>query len=106
MTEPAAPEATHAPVEAETTRTRALSGVWRWLLAGASLFTMLLCINQQFALRFFIDFTPINTEYYYALLLVTLPFVFVIFPGGERASIDRVPWYDALLFVVSIGVSV
>ena len=36
-------------------------------------------------LRFFVGFTPLNTEYYYALVLVMLPFVFVIFPGSARA---------------------
>ena len=94
------------PQDAEVTRVRALRGVWRWLLVASALATVLLCINQQFALRFFIGFTPLNTEYYYALVLVTLPFVFLVFPGGGRASYDRVPWYDALLFIATILVSV
>jgi len=73
---------------------------------ASALATVLLCINQQFALRFFIGFTPLNAEYYYALVLVTLPFVFLVFPSAGSASYDRVPWYDALLFVATIGVSV
>jgi TRAP transporter 4TM/12TM fusion protein len=95
----------HAPVEAEVTRTRPLRGAWRWALVMASFITVFLCVNQQFVLRFFVDFTPMNTEYYYALLLVTLPFVFVIFPGSARARLDRVPWYDALLFALTVGAS-
>ena len=95
-----------APLDAEVTRVRALRGAWRWLLMASALATVLLCINQQFALRFFIGFTPLNTEYYYALVLVTLPFVFLVFPSAGSASYDRVPWYDALLFVATIGVSV
>jgi TRAP transporter 4TM/12TM fusion protein len=95
----------HGPVEAEVVRVRALYGAWRWSLIAASVLTIFLCINQQFVLRFFVDFTPINTEYYYALLLVTLPFVFVIFPASAGARIDRVPWYDALLFVLTLGAS-
>jgi TRAP transporter 4TM/12TM fusion protein len=95
-----------APLDAEVTRVRALRGAWRWLLMASALATVLLCINQQFALRFFIGFTPLNTEYYYALVLVTLPFVFLVFPSTGSASYDRVPWYDALLFVATIGVSV
>ena len=95
-----------APLDAEVTRVRALSGAWRWLLMASALITVLLCINQQFALRFFVGFTPLNTEYYYALVLVTVPFVFVVFPGGKTASGVQVPWYDALLFVATIGVSV
>ena len=96
----------NAPQDAEVTRVRALRGPWRWLLIASALATILLCINQQFTLRFLVGFTPLNTEYYYALLAITLPFVFLVFPSGERASADRVPWYDALLFVATAALSV
>jgi TRAP transporter 4TM/12TM fusion protein len=92
-----------ATQDAEVTRVRVLRGAWRWLLVASAALTILLCINQQFTLRFFVGFTPLNTEYYYALVLVTLPFVFLVFPSGPKASYDRVPWYDALLFVVTLG---
>ncbi len=94
-----------APAEAEVTRIRRLRGVWRWLLILATAATIFLCVNQQFALRFFVGFTPLNTEYYYGLVLVMLPFVFLIFPGTERASLERVPWYDALLFALTAAAS-
>ena len=96
----------NAPQDAEVTRVRALRGPWRWLLITSALVTILLCINQQFTLRFLVGFTPLNTEYYYALLLVTLPFVFLVFPSGEKASVDSVPWYDALLFLVTGALAV
>jgi TRAP transporter 4TM/12TM fusion protein len=92
-----------ATQDAEVTRVRVLHGAWRWLLVASAALTILLCINQQFTLRFFVGFTPLNTEYYYALLLVTLPFVFLVFPSGPKASYDRVPWYDALLFALTLG---
>src|SRR5512134_1237908 len=92
--------------EADAIRVRTLRGGWRWALAGAAAFTIFLCVNQQFVLRFFIGFTPLNTEYYYALVLVTLPFVFVIFPGSGRAPLNRVTWVDTLLFVATIAASV
>ncbi|HZM34025.1 MAG TPA: TRAP transporter fused permease subunit [Burkholderiales bacterium] len=91
--------------EAEAVRVRALRGGWRWALAGAAALTIFLCVNQQFVLRFFVGFTPLNTEYYYALVLVMLPFVFVLFPGGRRSPVDRVPWIDAALFLLTILVS-
>jgi len=93
------------PAEAEGLRVRALRGGWRAALAAAAAVTIFLCVNQQFGLRFFIGFTPLNTEYYYALVLVMLPFVFVIFPGTGRAPLDRVPWYDAALFAVTAAVA-
>ena len=73
-----------APVEAETMRVRTLNGVWRWALI---------------VLRFFVGFTPLNTEYFYLLILCMLPFTFLIFPGSQKASVDRIAWYDLVLFV-------
>ena len=87
--------------EAEGVRVRDLRGAWRWALAAAAAATIFLCANQQFVLRFFVGFTPLNTEYYYALVVVMLPFVFVLFPGRRGAPLDRVPWYDAALFVLT-----
>ena len=99
------PHALAAPVEAEVTRVRKLAGFWRWLLIVATAATIFLCINQQFTLRFFVGFTQLNTEYFYLLILCMLPFTFVIFPATRTASLTRVPWYDALLFVATIAAS-
>jgi TRAP transporter 4TM/12TM fusion protein len=90
-----------APAEAEVLRARRLGRGWRAALMVAAAATIFLCVNQQFVLRFFVGFTPLNTEYYYALVMVVLPFVYVLFPGGPRARLEGVPWYDTLLFVVT-----
>ena len=65
---------------------RKLAGAWRWLLVFATAATILLCINQQFTLRFFIGYTQLNTEYYYLLILCMLPFTFLIFPGSASGA--------------------
>ena len=87
--------------ESEVTRVRTLRGAWRWALLVATAATILLCINQQFSLRFFIDYTQLNTEYFYLLIALMLPFTFLIFPGADKASLDRIPWYDVVLFVAT-----
>lgn len=89
--------------EAEVTRVRTLRGAWRWALVVATAATILLCINQQFSLRFFIGYTQLNTEYFYLLIALMLPFTFLIFPGTSRASLDRIPWYDLVLFVATFA---
>ena len=94
-----------ALVEADAVRVRRLRGAWRALLVVCAAATIFLCVNQQFALRFFVGFTPLNTEYYYGLVLVMLPFVFLIFPGSARAPLERVPWYDAALFALTAAVA-
>jgi TRAP transporter 4TM/12TM fusion protein len=93
------------PMEAETLRVRTLPPLWSGLLIAAAALTIFLCVNQQFVLRFFIGFTPLNTEYYYALVLVMLPFVFVIFPGSRGSPLNRVTWIDTLLFVATVAAS-
>ncbi len=104
MNKPAA-SANFAPQDAEVTRVRNLAGTWRWLLIASATITIALCINQQFGLKFFVGFTPLNTEYYYGLLLITLPFVFLIFPSGSKGDLNSVPWYDAVLFIMTLMVS-
>src|SRR5713101_7057009 len=89
--------------EAEVTRVRTLRGAWRWALIVATAVTILLCINQQFSLRFLVGYTQLNTEYFYLLIALMLPFTFLIFPGSERSPLDRIPWYDVLFFVLTFG---
>ncbi len=89
--------------EAEVTRVRTLHGGWRWALVAATAATILLCINQQFTLRFFIGYTQLNTEYFYLLIALMLPFTFLIFPGSEKAPLDRIPWYDIALFIATFA---
>src|SRR5436190_8164644 len=89
--------------EAEVTRVRTLRGGWRWALIFATAITILLCINQQFSLRFFIGYTQLNTEYFYLLIALMLPFTFLIFPNSQRSPLDRIPWYDILFFVLTFG---
>ncbi len=97
------PHAQVGPAEAETTRVRTLTGVWRWLLILATAATIFLCINQQFTLRFFIGYTQLNTEYFYLLIACMLPFTFLIFPASSSAPLDRVPWYDVALFLATLA---
>ena len=95
------PHAQPAPMEAEVAQVRTLPTLWRWLLIALTAATIGLCINQQFTLRFFVGFTQLNTEYYYLLILLMLPFTFVLFPFGGRERGDRVAWIDVALFLAT-----
>ena len=100
------PHVMGGPAEAETMRLRAPRGWWRALLLLATALTIFLCINQQFALRFFVGVTVLNTEYMYLLILLMLPFTFLIFPASETASLERVGMLDIALFGLTIATSV
>ena len=86
-------------------RTRRLSPGWQALLLAWATVSMLLCFNQQFTLRFFADVTLLDTEYFWALIAVLLPLAFVIYPARPGLHVDRVPWYDVLLFAACTAIS-
>jgi TRAP transporter 4TM/12TM fusion protein len=87
-------------------RTRSLSSGWLLLLLAWTTVSMLLCFNQQFTLRFFVDFTLLDTEYFWALIAVLLPLAFVVYPAKPGLHVDRVPIYDVLLFLACSAISV
>jgi TRAP transporter 4TM/12TM fusion protein len=87
-------------------RTRQLSPAWRALLLTWTVVVMLLCFNQQFTLRFGVDFTLLDTEYFWILIALLLPLAFIVYPAKPGLHGDRVPIYDVLLFALATGLSV
>ena len=45
-----------------------------WLLIVIAAVSLFLCVNQQFNWRFFVGTTLLNTEYFYLLIALMLPF--------------------------------
>ena len=62
---------------------------------------IVLSINQIFNLGLF-GFSLIDTSYYYLILTFYLSTVFVLYPVRKSAPKNKVPWYDALLFLITI----
>ncbi|MEO8559183.1 MAG: TRAP transporter fused permease subunit [Rhodospirillales bacterium] len=86
-------------------RTRNLSAPWLVLLIAWTVAVTFLCINQQFALRFFVGFTLLNTEYYWGLIGLLAPLAFIVFPLRHGVGVDGVPWYDVVLFVAATALA-
>ena len=61
-------------------------------------------VNNLFNLRFFVDHLIIDTSYYYLLAGLFLGVSFLIYPAHPGVR-SRVPWYDWLLFVITVGVT-
>ena len=85
---------------------RRLSGLWRGLLLVWATVSLLLCFNQQFTLRFFVGFTMLDTEYYWALVGILVPLAFIIYPARPGRHLDHVPAYDVALFLVASALCV
>jgi TRAP transporter 4TM/12TM fusion protein len=71
------------------------------VLVGFGTAGSLLAVNQLFNLRFFTGYVLIENRYLYLLLSLFFSLTFLLFPATRRAPRDRVPWYDAALFVLA-----
>ena len=85
----------------ELARYRRLRGVWAVLFATFTGLSVLLGINQLFNLQLFIGYVFIEPRYYYTLMALLLPLVFLIFPPTKSSSKDVLPWYDILLALLT-----
>ncbi len=93
----------NGPAVVALSRHRRLSGFWRWTFLTASALSILLAVYQIFTLGIYTGITPLTSQYLYGLVTLLLPLVFLLWPASARAPRDRVPWYDATLFAVSLA---
>ncbi|MFA7504894.1 MAG: TRAP transporter fused permease subunit [Burkholderiaceae bacterium] len=92
-----------AKAEASEARYRQLSGGWRILLITLTSVALLLALNQLMNLH--LTGRPIlANSYLYALCGLLTGAAFLIMPATAKSPRDRVPWYDALLFVILLSV--
>jgi TRAP transporter 4TM/12TM fusion protein len=97
----AAEEAGELPVER---RYRKLSPAWRGVLICVASAAILLALNQILNLGFFVGKVLLDTAYLYWLCALLAGCVFLLIPATKRARRDGVPWYDALLYVLTVAV--
>lgn len=83
-------------------RNRRLSGFWQFVFVTMTVVGVLVAVNQIFNLRFFLDITILENRYLYILLGTFLCSTFLVFPAHGAAG-TRVPWYDAMLFVLALA---
>ena len=99
--------ATEQPPEApnvEVTRHRRLPPAWQVILIVFGIASIFLAVNQLLNLQFFVGYTTLTSTYLYVIAGLLVSPVFLVFPAHARAPMDRVPWYDAVLFVLLLGI--
>ncbi|MDH3919923.1 MAG: TRAP transporter fused permease subunit [Rhodospirillales bacterium] len=88
-------------------RHRRLSFFWTAVAVSFTVLTVVLAVDQVrviFGRQWLGSVILLTNHYLYAILGLLLPLTFIFFPAGRRARRDGVPWYDAALFAVSLGV--
>lgn len=77
------------------------SNLWNIIFIIFSAIGILLAINQIFDLGL-LGFSLIETSYFYLILGVYLSATFIVYPAFKSAPTNKVPWYDAILFLVTV----
>lgn len=88
----------------EKQRTRALSGVPKWIFILFTAAAVLLSVNQLFNLQFFAGVVILEGRYLFLLAGLFLSLTFLSFPLRGEAGVS-VAWYDWVLAALSAGVS-
>lgn len=83
---------------------RKLEGFWLWVPRVATLALTLLAIDYLFNIGLFTLVTSVESQFFYTVVALMLPLVFVLWPASGRASRTTVPWYDILLFLFTASV--
>ncbi len=92
------------PVTPPEARHRTLSTFWRSVVVLSGIAAVLLALNKILNLGFLVGYTLLDNAYLYLLCALLVGTVFLFLPAGSAARRDRVPWYDALLYLLSVGV--
>lgn len=83
---------------------RSLSGFWLWVPRLATLTLTLITLDYLFNLQLINFITQVESQFFYTVVTLMLPLVFLLWPRSKHSPKDRVPWYDALLFVASTAI--
>ncbi|MEP3245203.1 MAG: TRAP transporter fused permease subunit [Sneathiella sp.] len=110
MTSQAAPVQTEVQdvEDLETARYRRLPPVWMAIVLLLTVFSVLLAVNQLFHLGIFqmsIGKVLVNNRYMYLICGVMISMLFLVMPAFKKASRTSVPWYDILLFCITLALT-
>jgi TRAP transporter 4TM/12TM fusion protein len=87
--------------KAGTRMVERLGKFWTFVTIVLILLGVLLSVNQLFYLKLF-GFNPIFEGYLYYLLACFLPISFILWPVRKTEHVQRVQWYDIVLFVLTL----
>ena len=83
---------------------RSLPEKWAWLPRLSTLVLTITALDYLLNLGFFAFITSVESQFFYAVVALMLPQVYLLWPISERAARNRVPWYDVLLYLIALGV--
>ncbi len=95
---------TDAPAPEQISGVRRLPGCWPWLPRLAALSLALITLDYLLNLGLLTVFTRVESQFFYTVVALMLPLVYLLWPIWPGVHSDRVPWYDVLLFLFAAAV--
>ncbi|MEX1214756.1 TRAP transporter permease [Saccharospirillum sp.] len=82
------------PDPEKTTRIRQLPRPLVWLPAAVTSLLLLMTLDYLFNFGWFLFVSSLETQFYYSVVALLLPLVFLLWPASASLSSKPVPWYD------------
>ncbi|MEC8937648.1 MAG: TRAP transporter large permease subunit, partial [Pseudomonadota bacterium] len=100
MTHSAANEHADAAKE-QVSQVRSLPHALRWLPGTITVILTLMTLDYLFNLGLLTVVTGLETQFYYAVVALLLPLVYLLWPMRPSGQDKPVPWYDYVLFLLT-----
>ncbi|WP_148864238.1 TRAP transporter permease [Marinobacter fonticola] len=97
-------EPSSSPDREKISGVRQLPGAWPWIPRLTTLALTLFTIDYLFNLQLINVVTQVESQFFYTVVALMLPLVFLLWPMHRRAARESVPWYDVLLFIAAGGI--
>ena len=95
---------TRPPDPEQISGIRTLQGFWAWVPRLAALILTLTALDYLLNLGFFTVITRVEPQFFYTVVTLMLPLVYILWPMWPGASRAHVPWYDVALFLFALAV--
>ncbi|SDK87847.1 TRAP transporter, 4TM/12TM fusion protein [Franzmannia pantelleriensis] len=100
----ATPPASPQQAKEKITQIRTLPKPIRWLPGAITTVLMLMTLDYLFNIGWLTVVTGLETQFYYAVVALLLPLVYLLWPISAAAQERPVPWYDYLLSAITLVV--
>ncbi|MFI8748918.1 TRAP transporter permease [Vreelandella lionensis] len=94
--------ANNKQVKEKISQIRELPSALRWVPATVTVILMLMTLDYLFNLGLLTFVTGLETQFYYAVVALLLPLVFLLWPMRDSQQEQPIPWYDYLLSAATL----
>ncbi|OWV28076.1 TRAP transporter permease [Halomonas campaniensis] len=94
--------ANHQQVKEKISQIRQLPPALRWIPATVTVILMAMTLDYLFNLGLLTFVTGLETQFYYAVVALLLPLVFLLWPMRSRQQEQPIPWYDYTLSAITL----